>query len=241
MFSALTVQVSIFTAVAVASCLQGSIGFGFALVAAPILVLIDPSFVPGPVMANAAVLTAFILLREHQSVNLGPVRWAVLGNVAGTTLAGIALSFVDTYGFGLLFSAVVLVAVFLSVMGFHPRVTERNAIAAGAASGFMGTTSSIGGPPMALLFQAERGAVLRGNLSAYFLCSTLIGLSMLAYVGRFGRAELELSRNLLPGLVFGFVLSLRTSRFLDRGAVRPVVLGLSSAAAVVILVRTLSM
>lgn len=235
------VQVLVFFVVTAASCLQGSIGFGFALVAAPILVLIDPSFVPGPVMMNAAVLTAFIVLREHQSVNLTPVRWAVLGNLLGTTFAGIALSFVDAYGFSLLFSAIVLAAVLLSVMGFHPRVTQRNAMAAGVASGFMGTTSSIGGPPMALLFQAERGAVLRGNLSAYFLCATLIGLSMLAYVGRFGKMEIELAGNMLPGLLLGFVISLRTSRLLDRGAVRPVILALSSTAAIVILVRTLSM
>lgn len=239
--SSLTVQAFIFVVIATASCLQGSIGFGFALVAAPLLILIDPSFVPGPVMVNSAVLTLFILLREHQSVDLTAVRWAVLGNVAGTALAGTALSLVGAYGFSLLFSAVVLAAVFLSAMGFHPRVTQRNLIVAGAASGFMGTTSSIGGPPMALLFQAERGAVLRGNLSAYFLCSTLIGLSMLTFIGRFGKTEVELARSLLPGLFLGFVLSLRTSRFLDRGATRPLVLGLSGAAAVVILLRTLSM
>jgi uncharacterized membrane protein YfcA len=211
------------------------------LVAAPILVLIDPSFVPGPVMLNAAVLTVFILLREHQSVNLASVRWAVVGNVLGTILAGTVLGFVGAYGFSLLFGVVVLAAVVLSGMGFHPRVTERSAMVAGAASGFMGTTSSIGGPPMALLFQAERGSALRGNLSAYFLCATLIGLSMLAFVGRFGGREIELAWVLMPGLVFGFVLSLRTARVLDRGAIRPLVLGLSSVAALVILLRTLSM
>jgi uncharacterized membrane protein YfcA len=239
--SSLGLQGLIFLVVTAAACLQGSIGFGFALVAAPILVLIDPSFVPGPVMVNAAVLTTFIFLRERQSVDLTPVRWAVLGNLLGTTVAGTALSFVSAYGFSLLFSIVVLAAVVLSVMGFHPRVTQRNATVAGVASGFMGTTSSIGGPPMAILFQAERGAVLRGNLSAYFLCSTLIGLSMLAFIGRFGKIEIELAQRLLPGLLFGFVLSLRTSRLLDGGAVRPLVLALSSAAAIVILIRTLSM
>jgi uncharacterized membrane protein YfcA len=237
----LILQALIFAVVTTASCVQGSIGFGFALVAAPILVLIDPSFVPGPVMVNAAVLTALILIRERQSVNLTPVRWAVLGNVFGTMLAGTVLSLVDPYGFSLLFGAVVLAAVFLSVLGLHPRVTQRNAMVAGVASGFMGTTSSIGGPPMAMLFQAERGAALRGNLSAYFLCSTLIGLSMLTFIGRFGKTEIELALSLLPGLILGFALSLRASRFLDRGGIRPAILGLCSAAAIVILARTLSM
>jgi uncharacterized membrane protein YfcA len=133
------------------------------------------------------------------------------------------------------------VAVLISAMGFHPRVSQRNAIVAGTASGFMGTTSSIGGPPVALLFQAERASALRGNLAAYFLCSTVIGLSMLTYIGRFGAIEIELTGKLLPGVLLGFVLSLRTSRFLDGGEVRPVVLGLSSAAALAVLLRTLSM
>lgn len=239
--TSLLAQALIFVVITAAACLQGSIGFGFALIAAPALVLVDPAFVPGPVMLSSTVLTTLILLREHQSVNFTPVRGAVLGNLAGTTLAGTALSFVSPYGFGILFALVVLAAVFLSALGLRPSVTRRNAIVAGAASGFMGTTSSIGGPPVALLFQGERAAALRGNLSAYFLCSTLIGLSMLTFIGRFGATELALAQKLLPGVIFGFLLSLRTSRLLDGGAVRPVILGLSGAAAVVILVRTLSM
>jgi uncharacterized membrane protein YfcA len=64
---------------------------------------------------------------------------------------------------------------------------------------------------------------------------------MLTYIGRFGKPEIELAQRMLPGLIVGFVLSLRASRFLDRGTIRPAVLALCSAAAIAILVRTLSM
>ena len=56
--------------VAVDSALQGSVGFGLGMLAALILVLIDPKLVPGP------LLFAF---REHREIDLHGVSWALAG------------------------------------------------------------------------------------------------------------------------------------------------------------------
>ena len=61
---------------------------------------------------------------------------------------------------------------------------------AGVLSGFMGTVSGIGGPPVALLYQHESGRTLRATLPRYFLVGGAITMVTLVAVGKLGRAEL---------------------------------------------------
>jgi uncharacterized membrane protein YfcA len=101
----------------------------------------------------------------------------------------------------------------------------------------MGTTSSIGGPPIALGYQSSSGARLRGTLSAFLAIGGAMSLVALAAAGRFGYAELVLTAVLFPGVLVGFAVSSWATAIVDRGAVRPLVLLLSSATAAAVLVR----
>jgi uncharacterized membrane protein YfcA len=83
-------------------------------------------------------------------------------------------------------------------------------LTAGFFSGFMGTSSSIGGPPMALLFLHQDARFVRANLSAFFIVSCLMTLAMLAPVGYFGMREIKLALPLLPGTLLGFWLARHT-------------------------------
>lgn len=224
--------------IAVGACLQGSIGFGMGLVAAPVLALLDPGFVPGPLLANALVLTTLLTLRERRSVDAGHVKWALSGSVLGSAVAAGVLTVVSARGFSILFGALVLFAVLLSALGLSVDTTRRNVCCAGLLGGFMGATSAIGGPPVALVFQRLPSAVLRGTLSAYFALSTVAALAALAVVGRFGAAEVGRAAALLPGLLIGFAASTYTAHLLDGRATRPVVLVLSGIAGAAVLVRS---
>ena len=51
-------------AVFVGSCVQGSLGFGLGLIAAPVLAFVDPDLVPGPVLMLALVLTVAVASRD---------------------------------------------------------------------------------------------------------------------------------------------------------------------------------
>jgi uncharacterized membrane protein YfcA len=143
-------------------------------------------------------------------------------------------------GFSILFGVLVLLAVLLSALGFSIRPTGRNVLVAGTLAGFMGTTSSIGGPPVALIFQDMPGPELRGTLSAYFLGSTMLALTALTAIGRFGESELGLALSLLPGLLLGLALSSMTAGMLDRRGIRPLILLLSGLAGSAVLLRGLA-
>ncbi len=66
------------------AAVQGSVGFGLNLLAAPLLVLIDARLVPGPVLVAAIALVAVMSWRERHAIDFGGLRWALLGRLAGT-------------------------------------------------------------------------------------------------------------------------------------------------------------
>jgi uncharacterized protein len=223
--------------VALGSMIQGSIGFGVNVVAGPILVLIDPELVPGPALVVAFVLTLLVALRERGSTDLGGFRWVFVGRVPGTIAGAFAVAAIPQRGVAIALATVVLIAVLLSIAGWRLRRTPSTLIGAGALSGLMGTISSVGGPPVALLYQDERGSEVRGTLSSIFAVGALFSIAILAIIGEFGWHELRVSLVLLPAVVLGFVVSRWTAVVLDRGFIRPAILALCAASALAALVR----
>jgi uncharacterized membrane protein YfcA len=226
---------AIFLVMTAGSCLHGSVGIGLGLLAAPLLVLIDPALVPGPMIVNGFVLVGAMVIRERTAVDMTEVKWALVGCVIGSAAAGALLVYVPAKAFSLLFGLMLLLAVGLSTMKWSGGPSNRLVFVAGAASGLMGTTTSIGGPPLALAYQNASGQRLRATLSVYFTFAALVSLAMLAIVGKLGRNELTLALYLFPGVVFGLLISNYTRRFFVPKYVRPAVLVLSAAAAVAVL------
>ena len=228
---------SVVAVVTVAACLQGAIGFGMALVAAPILVLIEPALVPGPLIASAFVLVVCIAVRDRSHVDFGTVRFSMLGNAVGAATGASVVAMLDPQAFGILFGLLVLLGVGLSAAGLHIAVTPGSALGAGLLGGFMSSTSSIGGPPMALVYQHHGADRFRGTLSAYFVFSTVVSVGALTVAGVFGWEQLRLAAWLVPGQLLGFALSHPMKRVLEGWSIRPFVLGLSAVAALVLLGR----
>jgi uncharacterized membrane protein YfcA len=229
--------VAAFTAVTLGAAVQGSVGFGLSLVAVPLLALIEPSLLPGPLLCVAIVLTLLLTHRERRSIDFFGVAWGLSGRIPGAALGAAALTVMPSDRISLMFGVLVLAAVVISMLQIRVRPTAPGLVVAGLLSGFMGTTAAVGGPPIALLLQHKPGAELRATLSGFFLVGASVSLLALATIGRFGVPELWLALTLLPGILVGFWISGRTARILDRGYSRTVVLALSSAAAVAVILR----
>ncbi len=225
--------------VVVGACIQGSIGFGWAMLSAPFIVLIEPDFVPGPMILAGVLLVILMTCRERGGIDKRGVKWMAAGSVPGIAGAAAVLMVISSTGFTIMFSILVLLAVVLSAIGLSVMLSGRNLFLAGLLSGFMGTMTSIGGPPVALIYQHATGAKLRGTLSAFFLICACMALVGLLVAGKLGTNELKLALILIPGLVIGFVVSRFISGFIDRYSIRPAVLILSTIGAVMVLVRAL--
>lgn len=222
-----------------AAALQASIGFGLALVAAPLLALLDRNYVPGPLMVSGLALGVIMAWRERDAIDLAGLRAATVGRVLGVIPAGYALALVSQSTFDVLFATLVLAAVGLSLLRPVAHPTTSAVFGASVLSGFMGTITAIGGPPMALVYQSAAGPTLRSTLAVIFVIGSIISLVALAVIGRFGITEMHYAAPLLIGVVIGAGISQPLLGIFDRGATRPLVLGLSAASALAVLSRAL--
>jgi len=103
----------------------------------------------------------------------------------------------------------------------------------------MGTIASIGGPPMALVYQDAEGARLRATMSSVFWVGMILSLVALRLVGRFGSEEVRLTLVMLPGTLIGLCTSRWTASVVDRGNTRTAVLAVAAVAGGVVILRQL--
>lgn len=233
-------QLVIATAVvAVGASIQGVMGFGLGLIGAPILALLDPNLVPGPLLFAVLPLTIMVARRERGALDFRGVRWALVGRLPGTVVGSLAVAALPERPLAVLLGSLVLVAVAISLAGWSVQPTTGTLLGAGLMSGFMGTATSIGGPPIALLYQRHSGPQLRATLAAYFVVGGMFSLAALSWAGEFGMTELRAGLVLLPGVLVGFLGSAALGRLIDRGYTRPAVLAFSGAAAVALIIQQL--
>ena len=219
--------------------LQGAVGFGSGLIAVPLLVLLDSRLVPGPLIAAGVALSALVLWRDREGLVAAGIGWTLCGRVPGSAVGAAALGVLPAHNVNVMLGLLVLVAVVMSLSGLHPPMNRRSLVTAGLLSGFMNTTSSIGGPPLALIYQRLPGRTLRAVLAMNFVAGGLLSLAMLCAAGRFGAPDVWISAVLILGAVLGFALSRTAARYLDTGRTRAAVLAVSAASSAALLLREL--
>lgn len=221
------------------ACLQGVAGYGIGTLAAPLLFLISPTLVPAPLVLNATLLTVFMLVRNRSALQIREVRFAIGGGAGGAILAALTLLVISTRVFELMFGVLILAGVALSAGGLKPALNARNSVLAGAASTYMGTITAVGGPPIALIYQNQKGPLVRANMSAFFLAASVLTLSALLISGYLGYTELRLFAATFPGVVLGFWLSGKLVNRIPFEGLRPIILGIAALAGITALVRGL--
>jgi hypothetical protein len=221
--------------VAFGAFVQGTVGFGLALVAAPLLVLLDPALVPVPLLLLATVHALLMLRRELADTDWADVGWALVGRLPGVALGVLAVALLPARWFAAAVATTVLVCAGLSVLRWRPQPTPPALVVAGVVSGAGGTASAIGGPPVALLYQDAGGPRVRATLGAYFAAGSVLSLAGLALAGQVDRDGLLAAALLLPFMVAGFAVSTPARRLLDRGWTRPAVLAVAVGGALALL------
>jgi hypothetical protein len=224
---------------AVGAAVQGAIGLGFGLLSAPFLALIDTDFIPGAVLVAVLPLSTSVAVHSYADVDRRSAALAILGRIPGVAAGAAVAAAVSSRALSIGLGTAVLIAVAMSVWLPAVPTTTGLTVGAGAVSGFMGTTTGVGGPPMALLYQRVSPRVVRATLSAYFAIGTVLSIVALTVAGDLTSRQWRLGLLLVPGVVVGLVASPWVRRHVDGPRFRPILLAICAASAVLLLIEQL--
>lgn len=222
----------------VGATVQASIGIGLGMIASPMLALADTAFIPAAIMMAVLPLTFTIAWVDREHIERRDVGFALIGRVPGTIAGALVVAALTDQVLAVMVAASVLLAVASSVTGRLFQPTDRALMVAGLASGFAGTTTGVGGPPMALTYQNSDPATMRATISAFFGIGSLLSIAALTLAGEIGVRQLQLTALLLPGVAAGVIVARRVKHLLRPEVVRPAVLVICTAAALALLVET---
>jgi uncharacterized membrane protein YfcA len=234
-----TVLISV-AAVLVGSIVQGTIGFGLNLLAAPIVAIVAPEMLPFSLVLVALLSSVTNVVRERHEVDRVAVRRLLIGAVPGTIVGLLLLSALSSSGLAVAAGAVTLIGVGLSAFSPPLPINVATSVTAGFVSNAFGTAVAIGGPPVALLFQHHRGPTMRSTLGAFFATSAVLSIAAYALAGELHGDQALFALALLPALVLGMWISRHLHQFVDRGWLRPSVLVLSALAGAIAIVDGLA-
>ncbi|WBU36726.1 sulfite exporter TauE/SafE family protein [Homoserinibacter sp. YIM 151385] len=233
-----TIVIIVLAAAAAAGAIvHAATGSGYNLIATPVLALVEPSTIPGPVLLATAVAMLICTVQYRAALRLRDLGPALIGLAPGIAL-GSVLALVVTPAIGMLaVGIIVLVTVAVVVTGARIPLSALSLSIAGGFAGLFGSIAATPGPPMAMTYRTDDTARLRGNLSAFFLllCLATLAPILVAGVGDWPAASHTLA--LCAGSVAGIALSQPLLRLLPVAAVRAVSLVLSAIAGASLLVR----
>lgn len=219
---------------------QGSVGFGVGMIAAPFLMWALPQYMPGSLIMLGGAMTVTTLVTHWRHIDLPTLGWTLIGRIPGLALGAWLVVAVPTAALGVVVGVAVIVAVVLQWSRWTIRKTPTNLLIAAVVSGTTGTATGIGGPPVAMVMAEEPGPVVRATLAAYFLFGSSLSLGALAAVGRLGVAHVVHAAALLPALVVGALLARPLARHLDDGRTRHAILVLAAASGLVLAITSLT-
>ena len=219
--------------------IQGAIGFGYALVVVPTLLLVAPEAVPVTPLVVATPMVVVQAVAERRAVDLAGVGRLTAGRLPGTVLGAWVLTLVGPSFVAAAAGALLLCAVAASAFRGARATSRPLEVAAGFASGVAGTVGAVGGPYMGLAYADRPGPVLRATISFAFAIGVLISLAAVGIAGEIESGPVRLAAVLVPFTFLGLWLGRRLTGALDGGLLRPAVLVFAGAAGAFALLRGL--
>ena len=213
----------------VAATIAALTGFGYALLATPILVLLLPPRIVVPVVLQSSIVLLCLLSFEARAdmdwKKIG--RWTV-GALPGMWVGGYALWLVEDGPMRALIGVITLLGA--AITWLRPGLPWPRewpfAIGAGLLSGIMAGASGMSGPPVVLfgLKQNWPHRVLRSSLIGYFAVVHLLALLVLRQFGMVSGQTMALGCAVLPGLFVGFACGMKWRKRVDQKVFRSIAL-----------------
>lgn len=212
--------------VAIAVVAQAGTGSGFGIIAAPLLLIVNPDLVPGPLLLITLVVMLVVTWQNRTGLRHFDLGYALLGAVPGAAGGLWILPLLDTKLSTIIVGSLVVASVVAGLSGWKVHQSRGALWAAGMLGGVLGTVAATPGPPLVVVYRTPDVFRYRANLSVFFLAACLTSLAGLVLSGGFGARELIISLWLLPGVVIGALVGKPVVSRLPAASIRPASLGL---------------
>lgn len=223
--------------VLIAAFVQGTSGVGFALIAAPVVGMLQPVLLPVVLLALMIPLNSYVAWRERGQVDRWGAGWVSAGRIAGTAGGLAVLVAVPTSQLNLLIGGSTVLAALVSLAAPSFRPNRSALLAAGAVTGVTETATGVGGPPLALVYQHNPPPVLRSTVAVCFLVGEIASLGILLAAGKMHADQLLAALLLLPALGIGALLSKLVHHRMNAARMRFAVLAFALVSGVALLVK----
>ncbi len=209
--------------------LQGVTGFGYSLIALPLLVLLLPPSIVTPFLILSSIAINIVLIYNlRTSINYKIISPLIFPAIAGTPLGIILLSAVPPYiikfaaGIIIFFTALFLMRNYK----FELKNKFLSNLIVGFSSGILNGSTSMSGPPIILLFAAnnEKKDSLKGNFALFAVITNIIAIAGFILTGGINEYILKISLINLPALLGGTYLGILLAKSINEEAFRKMVL-----------------
>ena len=219
-------------------------GFGFALIATPLLLFVlDPKSV---VVINIIIgfpIGLLLLFHTRQHIDVKRVLLMCGGGILGVPIGAYLLSNLDPSMIKLIIAILIVPFSIVLLLG-HSHQFKRDSLGCGIsgfAGGLLGSSTSLNGPPV-VLFLLNQGLVKErfvGTLTAYFL---FMGVASVGAFSSLGMVTIDLLIKvamLSPTSILGFYIGIKVLPKINAILFRRIAASIVSIAALVIMVTFL--
>jgi uncharacterized membrane protein YfcA len=194
---------------------QRAVGFGFALLAVPLLALVVPTkSAVVIVFLNGTLTCAWLTLRLHRHAEWSTVRQLGAGALIGAPVGVVVLRVIPAGVLRLVLGLTIITAATWIIVQTR-RANSRPArsrplttFTTGVVSGVLNTALATNGPP--LVYELRRSGFsddrFRATLSSVFLISNVIGLPLLAAAGLVTANDVQYAAISLLPCIFGIAV-----------------------------------
>lgn len=219
-------------------------GFGYALIATPLLTFIFEA--KSVVVMNVilgTITSVLILFSTRRYVDLRRVAFMSLGSILGIPIGAFLLSRLEPLIIELAIAVLVIPFSVLLLSG-HSHQFKRDTLGCGVTgfiSGVLAASTSLGGPPV-VLFLLNQGLVIErfvGTLAAYFLFTGVITIGAFSSLGMITTDLLIRVAIFLPALFLGSYIGIKVLPRINAILFKRIASALVSVAALAIIVSVL--
>jgi len=220
-----------FCTVLVAAFVRGVSGFGLALILAPILLLLMDAKSTVVVNLFLAIISNLVVLPfNFRHIYLKGILPMLVLTIPGVAVGAWIITVIEPSILKMVIGAVTVISAIPLAVGIS-RAFHKEKLACGISGflgGLIGTSTSLGGPPVVLFMHNQnwRKETIHASLAAYFTFHAVFSIGALVITGIVEVPTLVTTGSLLPALLIGTLVGMVAFRKLSQRLFRIITLSI---------------